>query len=64
MAIINRGEEIINALKDQGFVTELSLEDSARISADIDNEMKNVKRDFNRKESQSIESASKLILTC
>lgn len=59
----NKSIEIIDKIKKSGSFEQLSKEESTKINARINDEMKVVKRDYARRESESIRSASKIVLT-
>lgn len=61
--VINKSKNILEKFKANGHLTELSKSDSAKVTTSINKGMKDIKRDFNKKESESNNTASKIILT-
>ena len=59
----NKSEDILKKLEENGSFKELSPSENAHVTTTINNEMRSIKRDFNRRESESVQSASKIILT-
>lgn len=63
MAVLNNSRDVLDRLKNNAGSDSLSPEESTRISLSINSEMEIVKREFNIKESESVNSAARIILT-
>jgi hypothetical protein len=61
--LINKSKDILDRFEASGHLIELSRHDSAQVATSINKGMKEIKRDFNKKESESNNTASKVIIT-
>ena len=62
--LINKSKDILEKFEASGHLIELSKRhDSAQVTTSINKGMKDIKRDFNKKDSESNNTASKIILT-
>ena len=61
--IKTKSMDILSRYKKNGRLKELSLTESALVTTSINKKMRSVKREYNKRESESIHSASRIILT-